>query len=1136
MHRRHPSALRIVAGVALLAGLVGASAASGEVLLDDDFDGSALDPARWFQPVGEGTFLGRTQLRAPSDPVGVVGGVLRLALDTHNPTARVPGDSFLGSEIVSQEAFSPAQGEGGIAIEARVRLVPPLAPGLVASLFLYDLVGPGIRDEIDFELLTNFALSAGDELLTNAFDDAGFAEPGAVATKQVHGLDPTAFNVYTLWWRSDRIQWFVNGDLVRQEFLVLPQAPLRVRLNLWAPAPAFALAYSAALQPTADPNANETLFYEVDRVRVTTLPEPGPMPGLAAALPLLAGLARLRARMGRKNMPKQRITAVLVGLLLASPPTAALSQEPIVEQRGTHWLVELESPPATRGGDRGALRQEKGAFRAAAQQAGLRYREEFAYGELWNGIAIEIAPGELGALHELPGVKAIHPVDEFQPDLASSVPMTGADIARSSLGYTGAGVRVGIIDSGIDTDHPDLGGCFGPGCRVATGWDFVSGDADPDDCSGHGTHVAGIVGASGSVTGMAPGVSFGAYRIFDCTGGAPSSRILAALERAYLDGMDVVNLSLGSPHQWPQHPLAAAATNLADAGVVVVASIGNQGQDSLWAAGAPGVGTKVIGVAASENVAIDRPYFSVTPDAAPIGYEELLGSAEVPSSGSFPLERSGTRESVDDACSPLPPASLAGAVALVRRGTCTFFEKTTNALDAGAVAVVIYNHEPGFFSGTLLDDFEVPVVGISDVQGLLLDGRLESGSVEMTWQPGLARVPNPRGGLVASFSSYGASPDLDLKPDLAAPGQGIRSTYPIELGGHVSLSGTSMASPHVAGAAALLLEAQPGMRSQLVGAVLQNSADPALWTLDPTRGRLDSVHRQGAGMLDVDDAIRATVRIEPSELRLGEGESGPVTRTLWLESHDSSAITFDLSWESAMATEGVIRPTRTFESTETIAFRAKGGPIHSVTVPAGRSAQVRVTVTPGADGAGGRGLYGGYVFFTPRGGGPRYSVPYLGVEGDYQEIPVNANPNYPRVTDALFAADDHFTMVGDDTPTFLVHLRHQVRLLRFEVASTAGKPWHRAFPDFQYVARNAIANSAFAIPWDGTTTVGRKTWVLPNGDYLVTISMLKANGDHWNPLHWEIVTLGPIAIERPEAPPAGAAGSRPSWARGRVRP
>ncbi len=113
--------------------------------------------------------------------------------------------------------------------------------------------------------------------------------------------------------------------------------------------------------------------------------------------------------------------------------------------------------------------------------------------------------------------------------------MTGADIAQSELGYTGAGVKVAVMDTGVDYQHPDLGGCFGPGCRVAFGWDFVGDtfnadpsstaynpvpapDNDPDDCNGHGTHVAGIIGANGTVTGVAPDVTFGAYRVFGWVG------------------------------------------------------------------------------------------------------------------------------------------------------------------------------------------------------------------------------------------------------------------------------------------------------------------------------------------------------------------------------------------------------------------------------------------------------------------------------------------------------------------------------------------------------------------------------------------------------------------------------------------
>ena len=157
---------------------------------------------------------------------------------------------------------------------------------------------------------------------------------------------------------------------------------------------------------------------------------------------------------------------------------------------------------------------------------------------MWNGLSVRIDPSQVAALSRLPGVAAIYPVKTYSlppmqpvsdPNLITALSMTGADVAQNSLGLTGAGVKVGIIDTGIDYDHPDLGGSGTPApspqgstnfptSRVITGWDFVgdaynAGDPNPviapdkypDDCAGHGTHVAGIVGAHGSVTGVAPG-------------------------------------------------------------------------------------------------------------------------------------------------------------------------------------------------------------------------------------------------------------------------------------------------------------------------------------------------------------------------------------------------------------------------------------------------------------------------------------------------------------------------------------------------------------------------------------------------------------------------------------------------------
>ena len=133
------------------------------------------------------------------------------------------------------------------------------------------------------------------------------------------------------------------------------------------------------------------------------------------------------------------------------------------------------------------------------------------------------------------------------PDLAmGALAMTGADAAQERLGLSGKGVRVAVIDTGLDYDHPDLGGCFGTGCRVEKGYDLV-GDASspdpaspdfnptptpdpfPDDCEGHGTHVSGIIGANGTITGVAPGVTFHAYRVFGCAGSTTTDIIVEAL-------------------------------------------------------------------------------------------------------------------------------------------------------------------------------------------------------------------------------------------------------------------------------------------------------------------------------------------------------------------------------------------------------------------------------------------------------------------------------------------------------------------------------------------------------------------------------------------------------------------------------
>jgi hypothetical protein len=262
-------------------------ATADELLLRDDFDGAALDTAKWLVPTGEGTFFGRTQIRPPTMPLEVSGGVIRLQLDTWNPSGQVPGDSFLGSEIDSVETWPVAS---GLSFQARTRLVPGVPGGVVGSVFSYVFLPaiPG-HDEIDFELLGNDVVASRERVLTNVFDDADFSQPGDPLFVGRPGLDPSAFHLYEVRWLPGRVEWWVDGERVRVETETVPDAPQNVRLNFWAPDAFFADAYDAALQPATSPGENQTWYYEVDFVEVRRLA--APLPGVGA--PALWGLLAL---------------------------------------------------------------------------------------------------------------------------------------------------------------------------------------------------------------------------------------------------------------------------------------------------------------------------------------------------------------------------------------------------------------------------------------------------------------------------------------------------------------------------------------------------------------------------------------------------------------------------------------------------------------------------------------------------------------------------------------------------------------------------------------------------------------------------------------------------------------------------
>ena len=331
------------------------------------------------------------------------------------------------------------------------------------------------------------------------------------------------------------------------------------------------------------------------------------------------------------------------------------------------------------------------------------------------------------------------------------------------------------------------------------------------------------------------------------------------------------------------------------------------------------------------------------------------------------------------------------------------------------------------------------MIQISQADGLVIAAALPGQT--WNWTTGVVSVPNATGGTISSFSSFGLNAELTLKPDIGAPGGFIRSTYPLEAGTYNTISGTSMASPHVAGAVALLLQAHPGTKPGDVRDILENSADP--------KNRfgqtyLDATQRQGAGMLDIMGAIDATTLISPGKISLGEGNGGSAKLTL--RNSSGTPVTYDLSHEPAVGTTNTFAPVAYSTDYASASFSSP-----SVTVPGNGSANVTVTITPNPA-MPDKGVYGGYIKFTPQGGGQAYSVPYAGFKGDYQSIQVLTSggadglPEFSKLTACnapgilrgnecfatasgtyAAAANDPFTFAPGlgETPFFRVHLDHQ---------------------------------------------------------------------------------------------------------------
>ena len=615
-----------------------------------------------------------------------------------------------------------------------------------------------------------------------------------------------------------------------------------------------------------------------------------------------------------------------------------------------------------------------------------------------NALQIRISPSELSAVRRLPGVRELQIPTVLQPSLSTVVPRVGApQMWETAPGLHGEGMTIGIIDSGIDYLHADLGGAGDPAefasndptlieggsfptAKVVGGVDLAGNDYDPRgltgsptpapdddplDCSGHGSHVAGIAAGSGALTdgspyaggydasldpdafavypGAAPAASLFAIKIFGCEGS--TDLLLAALELAVdpngdgntSDRLDVVNASLGTSFDRGSALEAEAIAALSDAGSLFVAAAGNDGR-TYFDVDFPASVPQALAVAATLKDAEELSFLAmeVTAPASVAGTYAVGVTADAPDISTVgTLSAEVVTTEPDLACDPLSNAAeLDGAIALVRRGTCSFNVKADNAAAAGAVGMLIVDNAFSDFPTTSFNGsggHALPMWYLRRIDGEKLWAAAPM-TAELAEGVTTEIVAGPD--FPAIFSSRGpTADDLSLKPEVSAPGVSLGSVF-IGTGWEAGyMSGTSMATPLVAGAAALLRQGRPTLDPQTVKELITSTARP----MTNTTGSLWPTTVAGAGRIQIDDALATEIsaRVDGVAGEIGASfgallASAALTesRTVVVTNRGSTSVDLEVTVEPSLDQPGIV-----VEASPT-----------SLTVEAGASATVELSL------------------------------------------------------------------------------------------------------------------------------------------------------------------------------------------------
>ncbi|KAL7950686.1 peptidase S8/S53 domain-containing protein [Trichoderma barbatum] len=742
-------------------------------------------------------------------------------------------------------------------------------------------------------------------------------------------------------------------------------------------------------------------------------------------------------------------------------------------------------------------------------------------------------------------------IDSYAPHALTQVDKLHAE------GYTGKGIRVGIVDSGVDFDHPVLGGCFGKGCIISYGMDLI-GDAFngtntpvpgpyPRDCLGHGTHVSGIIASQKNPLGFigaAYGATLGMYKALNCAGASSNDVLIAAFNQAYEDGSDIISLSVGIVSGWKGDPLAITVSRIIDAGVPCVIANGNNGP-TVFTSATPADGSGVMSVASIEN--------TMTPLLGTEGFTSLDSSSEnltsfawIPGTPAFPnvtlplwvVTPNKTTDGTWSACSPLndgAPADLSDKIVLVELNGCSDSTIADNLSKNNAKYIMYYNYDDNLSnlysvstSPSTLGAGMVALQQASEWKDLLTNGTEVYATMVEPKSAGSAAAYYPNdfnGGYVDDFSSWGPTWEADLNPHISTPGGSILSTYPLSMGGYYVDSGTSMAAPLMASIYALIMEARSIRDPKVLMSLVSSTAKQTKY-YDSYQGAfydgLAPVAQQGAGLAQAYAAVHTTTSLSVSSISFNDTDHFVNSTDFTVKNGAGQDVIYSIGHIPSRSREAyktgqstLARSSISKDAAATLAFSET-----KLTVPAGGSAKVTVEITlPQGLNASNIPVYGGYITLNGS-NGESLVIPYLGVAGSLSNAR-NIDPSYSFIfhTSGRFpqAAPDNDTWTipyptlgsqppaspSIDYPALGILVDSGVPLLRADIIPLGSTP-----AKTKKVLGVEIAGSLFGYPvqWLNTNInqavfngVTQEGTILPEGNYAVLLRALKIFGDVNNP-------------------------------------